>query len=150
MRVLQPRFAVDFAPCPSTGWPEIDAQHADLVGRVAELKSCLSARDLAGASAVLTGLIEATVYHCATEDDLMERSLYPERAAHRMAHDFFIQDLYALSGELADCGLSAVVVDWAGVRVPEWLAFHIETNDAPLVRHLLRSGSSRLTRPSSS
>lgn len=136
--------------CSPTGWPELDAQHGDLLERVAKLASCVSARDAPGATATLEGLVAATVRHCATEDDLMERSEYPERAAHRVAHDFFIQDLYALATELADSGLTAAVEDWAVVRVPEWLVFHIETNDATLVRHLLRSRSARNLHPSPS
>ena len=147
MWLLQLEAVVDIAALPSTGWPEIDVQHADLLRRVAELRTCVLARDAAGASAVLEGLLEATVRHCTTEDELMERSQYPERVAHKGAHDFFIQDLCALAGELADTGLNAVVEEWAVVRVPEWLAFHIETNDAPLVRHLLRSRNFPIRRP---
>lgn len=131
------------------GWDEIDKQHAALMQRAAELKACVGARDIAGASAVLAEFIEAAVRHCAAEEELMDRCQYPERAAHKNAHDLFVRDLAALSSALADSGLGEAVGEWAGVRIPEWLAFHIQTNDAPLARHLARSRSSKVPRPTS-
>ena len=88
---------MEMVPQPVTGWEEIDSQHADLIGRAAELKARVEARDAAGACAVLEGFLEATLRHFATEEELMERSQYPERTAHKGAHDLFVCDLYALS-----------------------------------------------------
>jgi len=141
---------VELAPLPSTGWEEIDVQHADLLRRSAELKACVEGRDAQGASAVLDGFVEATLVHFATEEELMSVSQYPDQAAHKGAHDLFVHDLYALASELADSGLSAAVEEWAVVRMPCWLGFHIQTNDAPLVRHLARNKSPRLPRPATS
>jgi hemerythrin len=122
----------------SVGWPEIDDQHVDLVRRAAEIQARVKARDAAGAARLLDGFLEATVRHFATEEELMERSQYGERRVHRGAHDLFVQDLHALAAELAAAGLTETVVDWAMVRMPEWLTFHIQTNDAPLGSHLRR------------
>jgi hemerythrin len=122
----------------SVGWPEIDDQHVDLVRRVAEIQERVRTRDEAGAAERLDAFLEAIVRHFATEDGLMERSQYGERAAHRGAHDLFLQDLHALGVELGASGLTETAVDWALVRMPEWLTFHIQTNDAPLGRHLRR------------
>lgn len=141
---------MEMVPQPVTGWEEIDSQHADLIRRAAELKARVEARDAAGACAVLEGFLEATLRHFATEEELMERSQYPERTAHKGAHDLFVCDLYALASELAESGLGAVVEDWAVVRMPGWLAFHIQTNDQPLVRHLMRSRKAHASRSASS
>jgi hemerythrin len=123
----------------AVGWEEIDRQHHDLVRQAAALGACVRRRDAAGAAASLDALLEATVRHFLTEEELMERSQYGERSAHRGAHDLFLQDLHALSTELAGRGLTAGVEEWALVRMPEWLTFHIQTNDAPLARHLRRT-----------
>jgi hemerythrin len=122
----------------SVGWPEIDDQHVDLVRRAAEIQDLVRARDAPGAAGLLDAFLEATVRHFATEEELMERSQYGERSAHRGAHDLFLQDLHGLAVELSAAGLTETVVDWAIVRMPEWLTFHIQTNDAPLGRHLRR------------
>lgn len=95
---------------------------------------------------MLDEFIEGAVRHCAAEEELTERSQYPDRAAHKNAHKLFVRDRGALARELADSGLSAAVDEWTVIRIPEWLAFHIQTNDAALVRHLLR-GSTGPRRP---
>jgi hemerythrin len=118
------------------GWAEIDAQHEDLLRRARSLRAIVQARDEASALEALDAMLEATVLHFAFEEDIMERTQYPERVRHRGAHDLFLQDLHALASEMADAGLTAEVETWATERMPEWLSFHIQTNDAPLARHL--------------
>jgi hemerythrin-like metal-binding protein len=121
------------APAP---WADIEQQHDDLLRRARSLRAAVEARDEAGALEAHDGLLEATILHFKFEEDLMERTGYPERVRHRGAHDLFLQDLHALGSELADAGLTAEVETWATERMPEWLSFHIQTNDAPLARHL--------------
>jgi hemerythrin len=123
----------------SVGWPEIDDQHVDLVRRAAEIQARVKARDAAGAARLLDGFLEATVRHFATEEALMERSQYMDRTAHRGAHELFLQDLHAVTRQLAAAGTSEAVEEWAASRMPGWLTFHIQTNDAPLGRHLRRA-----------
>src|SRR5512137_2206565 len=121
------------APLP---WAEIEQQHDDLIRRARSLRADVQARDEGAALEALDEMLEATVLHFKFEEDLMERTGYPERVRHRGAHDLFLQDLYALATEMADAGLTAEVETWATERMPEWLSFHIQTNDAPLARHL--------------
>jgi hemerythrin len=123
----------------SVGWAEIDAQHEDLLRRARSLRAIVQARDETSALEALDAMLEATVLHFAYEEDLMERTQYPERVRHRGAHDLFLQDLHALATEMADAGFTAEVETWATERMPEWLSFHIQTNDAPLARHLLHA-----------
>jgi hemerythrin len=68
----------------------------------------------------------------------MQGSVYPERARHRSAHELFIADLERLRAELSQTGATPHVAEWLRVRVPEWLHFHICTNDAPLAQFLAR------------
>jgi hypothetical protein len=35
-------------------------------------------------------------------------------------------------------GVTPAVAEWASLRAPEWLRFHIRTNDAPFAMHLAR------------
>jgi len=120
------------------GWDEIDAQHKEILVRLADLHGRVEQGDEFGAQAALEALADTMVLHFATEQDLMDRSSYPDRAAHKGAHDLFLHDLHALSTELEEVGLTEQVRDWVGGRMTEWLTFHIRTNDLPLGRHLAR------------
>ncbi len=120
------------------GWDEIDAQHKEIFVRLADLHSRVEQGDEFGAQAAFDALADTMVLHFATEQDLMDRSSYPERAAHKGAHDLFLQDLHALLTELNEVGLTEVVNEWVRDRMTEWLTFHIRTNDLPLGRHLAR------------
>ena len=120
------------------GHEEMDAQHRALVRRLADLERAVGAGDPAAFTAALGKLWDDTVGHFATEDALMETFAYPERAPHRTAHHLFLEDLRALVREAELHGMSDDVASWALQRVPAWLTFHIETNDAPLARFVAR------------
>jgi hemerythrin-like metal-binding protein len=128
----------------AVGHQVIDAEHRAILKLVAELRACVEAADAAGTAAALAGLWDATVGHFATEDALMEQFAYPERRAHAGAHQLFLADLKALVDELSERGLTEDVAAWAQVRAPEWITFHIETNDAPLARFLSRRAAERV------
>lgn len=120
------------------GWDEMDAQHKEIIVRVADLHDRVEEGDEFGAQAALAALSDTMVLHFATEQDLMERSSYPDRSAHKGAHDLFLQDLQALTAEMDEVGLTEQVGDWVRTRMTEWITFHIRTNDLPLGRHLAR------------
>lgn len=124
----------------SVGFGEIDDQHREIVRLLAELDSHIEARDARGAAAALGALASAVIRHFSAEEAMMERWQYPDRQAHKRAHDLFLQDVLALEREEAEDGLTQDVVDWAGGRLPEWISFHMLTNDAPLGRFLAARG----------
>ena len=133
---------------PILGMPELDAPHADLLARVDDLAAAARSRQARKAAGHLDGLIEATALHFAYEDEWMDRSAYPDRVAHRTAHDLFLQDLAVSAQEIRASGITPRVLDWACGRLPQWLRFHIETNDRPLARHLERVALRRGEAPS--
>src|SRR5512141_2319060 len=111
----------------TVGHPEIDAQHRAMLGLIEEVHRSLGARDRAATRQALASLWDETVGHFATEEALMEENAYPERNAHRMAHHLFLEDLKELLRDLDANGLTAEVESWAVQRVPERIAFHVET-----------------------
>jgi hemerythrin len=127
----------------TVGHDAIDAQHRGMLLRIAKVQERVAAEDAAGAATALAGLWDETVGHFATEEALMEAHAYPERTPHRTAHHLFLEDLKALMRELREQGLSEDVATWARQRIPEWLTFHIETNDAPLARFVIRRTAAR-------
>jgi hemerythrin-like metal-binding protein len=132
---------------PVLGLPELDTPHADLLHRAADLAAAAGARHARRTATILDGLLEATALHFAFEEEWMERTAYPARGAHRAAHELFLQDLHASALEIASSGVSPRIVDWASVRLQQWLRFHMEANDRPLARHLHRVARTPGTRP---
>jgi hemerythrin-like metal-binding protein len=128
---------------PVLGMPEMDVPHADLLSRADDLAAAARSRQARKATSLLDGLIEATALHFAQEDEWMDRTAYPDRVAHRTAHDLFLQDLHASAMELRAAGVTLRVADWACGRLQQWLRFHMEKNDRPLARHMERAALRR-------
>jgi hemerythrin-like metal-binding protein len=122
----------------------LDAHHDAMLARIAELASHVQEEDAAGAAVALAALWDETVSHFAAEDVMMEEHLYPERAAHRSAHHLFLEDLRELMRLVAEVGISAEVGEWALQRLPDWVKFHIQANDAPLAQYALRRTAARM------
>ncbi len=120
------------------GHAEIDAQHDVIVHLIGDVQDAVARRDLDGVRAAVDALWNASVSHFATEEALMDQHSYPERNPHRTAHHLFLEDLKALVQAVTDQGLTEEVAGWAVKRVPDWIVFHVETNDAPLARYLAR------------
>ncbi len=122
----------------------IDSQHQAMLACMAQLGRCVDGRDPAGSATALDALWEATVANFAFEEDLMAEHAYPEREAHRAAHHLFLQDLQALMRDLREKGLEERIAAWALQRLPDWLTFHIQTNDAPLALFAVRRLAARV------
>lgn len=128
----------------SVGWGDLDEQHREIIHALAVVEERIGASDSVGTGAALGGLVDRVVRHFAAEEGLMDRWRYPERAAHKRAHDLFLHDLMALVQEHREDGLTQDVAEWAQARVPDWFTFHIQANDTPLGRYLaLRVSGSR-------
>ncbi len=132
---------------PVLGLPELDAPHADMLARADDLAAAARSRQARKAATLLDGLIEATALHFAFEEEWMDRTGYPDRVAHRTAHDLFLQDLHGSSLEIRASGVTPRVLDWACGRLQHWLRFHMEKNDRPLARHLERAAPRRTEGP---
>jgi hemerythrin-like metal-binding protein len=122
----------------------LDDQHAGLFRL---LEAAAVAFETGSADEVRRGLAafhEAMLEHTATEEAVMEESLFPDRGRHRVAHEVFLADLLQLVTEVERTGPTPQVGEWLRVRVPEWLRFHIAVNDTKLGAHLAqRSASGR-------
>jgi hemerythrin len=127
---------MEWSPELSVGFEELNVQHKELLRLLAEVDARFAAVDARGAAIALGALVGAAIRHFAAEEALMERWQYPDRAAHKRAHELFLEDVRALEREEAEDGLTQDVVDWAQGRLPEWISFHMLTNDAPLGRFL--------------
>jgi hemerythrin-like metal-binding protein len=126
------------------GYEVMDAQHRAIMSCIVELGRCAGTDDVRGTDLALAALWEEAVGHFALEEDLMVRQAYPERDAHRAAHHLFLQEMLELMRLLEHEGVSDVVAARACRWIPEWFIFHVQANDAPLARFLVRKAASRI------
>jgi hemerythrin len=118
------------------GFPELDAPHAEMLSLADDVAAAARSRQPRQATTFLDGLVEATALHFAHEEELMDRTAYPDRVPHRTAHDLFLQDLHVCGQEIRAAGITPRILEWATGRLQNWIRFHIEKNDRPLARHL--------------
>lgn len=125
---------------PTVGVPEIDAQHAALIGLVNRLHQAMIQReDRETLESIIVELVEHTQQHFAYEEQLMSQHRYPEYAEHKADHDALMQHIMDLSEQFlsGDLLLSfAVMVD-----LKAWATIHIEKSDGPLGIFLSEQGS---------
>jgi hemerythrin-like metal-binding protein len=124
----------------------LDAQHAEIFRCLAALSGAL-AGPREGIASPLAALSDALVTHLASEEQLMDEVLYPERTRHKSAHELFMADFLQMRESLLDEGATPGVVDWIGRRIPDWLRFHISVNDYPLAMYLARRRGQPATSP---
>jgi hemerythrin len=124
------------APELVVGYEAIDAQHRELFQRLEAAAEAARSETLPRTREAVAALGDYLVTHFAYEEQVMAAAQYAERGKHKAAHDIFMQDFMQLQQELTAAGLAAPIVHWIANRVPEWVRFHIQVNDAPLGRYL--------------
>ncbi len=132
--------ATDWTPELTVNHDLLDRHHVDLFRRLRDAAAAADAGALPALSAAVADFADAFLEHVATEEALMDASLYPERGRHRAAHELFVADVVQVRAELRDRGTTPAVLEWVRSRAPEWLRFHIRTNDAPFGAWLARQG----------
>jgi hemerythrin len=115
----------------------LDDDHLEIFRRIAQAAAVLDG-STAEVEQAVAAVADALVTHIATEERLMNESLYPERARHRSAHELFMADFLQMREELREKGPTPLVADWIRRRIPEWLRFHIRVNDLPFGVYLSR------------
>ncbi len=117
--------------------PDLDRHHALLLARLGRVAGVLD-RPRDEIDAAVSAFADELMAHLASEEALMEDTLYPERARHKSAHELFVADFLQMREELREKGPTPVVEEWIRTRIPDWLRFHIRVNDAPLAAHVAR------------
>jgi hemerythrin len=124
----------------------IDSQHQRLVEMINELNEAMASRkgfDIT--NRVLEKAVAYTVYHFQTEEELMEKFAYPDRAAHKAQHEAFKAKVTALKRDFSEHDASVPRELLSYLR--DWLTQHIVTVDRELGTFLLDHESKPETSP---
>jgi len=120
----------DLDPALRLGIPELDAQHAYLVGRLERFDPELSVEASRG---LLMELMRYTREHFRLEELFMARIGYPPQTEHQHQHDNLLQHLVRFAGR--DLRMSTTRRDFKAF-LHDWLVEHIRNSDAEIARFL--------------
>lgn len=112
----------------STGIPEIDQQHQELVGLLNELhESIVARRGSMACRAVVNRLVAYTQNHFLVEEDMMRRLGYPRLDVHKANHESLLKHVVGLLAKL-DAGNTAISFELLHF-LKLWLTKHIAESD---------------------
>ncbi|HEY6006027.1 MAG TPA: hemerythrin family protein [Anaeromyxobacter sp.] len=127
---------VAWHPSLASGNATIDAQHQELLRRLADLVEALESgrrHEIAGLFAFLGDYV---VDHFDAEERAMERSAYPGRNVHVAAHARFVRQYAELREMYEQVGPCAAIAVKTATWIQDWLESHIYGADRALARHL--------------
>jgi hemerythrin-like metal-binding protein len=107
---------------------EIDEQHKKLVSMVNELNEAMKqgkGNEVIGE--ILDGLVEYTVTHFATEENLFDTYGYPQTLIHKKIHSDFVAKVSDFKGQF-DKGAIMLSMDVMNF-LSDWLVAHIKGED---------------------
>jgi len=118
----------------STGIPEVDGQHRELLAQIAALGHAARTGDVAHAADVLAYLERYAAEHFATEERIMRDLGYPQLEPHRALHEAFSAQMAARKEahgrERSPVALLVDLARW----MEAWLSEHVLGADAELAR----------------
>ena len=123
----------------ATGIERIDEQHRRLVEILNDLATHVAfpSQEL-GLDVILASLVDYTLYHFATEENIWGEYLAgdPAEAAHRAEHQAFIASILKAKAEAGDRPLEELVQELLSL-LTRWLASHILEKDRYLAKVVL-------------
>jgi hemerythrin len=125
----------------SVSVPEADRQHQRLFGLINQLHESMTKTqqeatvdsaidELDTIESVLGDLVDYTEHHFSTEETYMLEHAYPAYAAHKVAHEHFVERVRAFQRDFEQGGaLCSIEI----IRfLKDWLENHIRTRDKEL------------------
>lgn len=125
----------------STGIPEQDEQHKNLIYLLNRLNNAIEAgKDAEILETVLTELVSYTVYHFGHEEKLMDRHNYADTMAHKREHERFIETVDEFKRKLdsGDAVISVQIINFLRM----WVTGHIMKTDKKMGMELSKVGVS--------
>jgi hemerythrin len=110
----------------SVGIKEIDEQHKQLIDFINELKMAYAYDKMYMIEEVIEKLLVYTKYHFSFEEDLMQKAEYLHLAAHKKAHESFIQRILFFKERYAN---GENIAKQLRNDLQLWVVHHIQHDD---------------------
>jgi hemerythrin len=119
------------------GVEEIDNQHKELLQRFNGLLSaCEAGKGIAELKGLMKFLDDYVIEHFSDEEKLQRKYDYPNYESHKKEHDFFIQQINTVQGEINVEGVGVHHVMETNNMLLKWLLNHISKVDTELGKYL--------------
>ncbi|MEE9614241.1 MAG: hemerythrin family protein [Thermodesulfobacteriota bacterium] len=120
-----------------TGNDLIDSQHKEIFEKINELKAAMEWHTEAEETLALVAFLEEyALTHFSGEETIMKEQGYPGLAAHKEAHESFVDDFEGLKDDIYRNGPSMDLALNMHTWLTEWLSEHILKTDMELIRFL--------------
>jgi hemerythrin-like metal-binding domain len=130
--------AVHLAPI---GIATLDEQHLEMGGMLRAFQiAIMRGRPAAEVRAMVESSLAALCAHCRHEEALMEKSAYPEAAAHRLDHERLVLAAAAYSEDVLHHRQPPEVLNEHGDLLRSIFVAHMDRDDRALAQHLARMG----------
>lgn len=130
--------AVHLAPI---GIATLDEQHLEMGGMLRAFQfAIVRCRPLAEIREMVESSLAALCAHCRHEEALMEKSAYPEAAAHRLDHERLVLAAAAYSEDVLHHRQPPEVLNEHGDLLRAMFIEHMDRDDRALAQHLIRLG----------
>jgi len=125
----KPEWEIAWSDCLSMGVPEMDEEHRQFIARVNELnKAIIECEDKASVGRRMKLMLAQAAQHFAHEEALLDRSGFPQAAAHRARHAELTAQFDRVMKDFEETELSFV---WAlkGLSLKQRLVEHLLHED---------------------
>ncbi|WCN37714.1 bacteriohemerythrin [Aneurinibacillus uraniidurans] len=123
---------VEFTDDLYTGIEFVDAQHHQLIDRINMFLDAIQQNDEEFIEDTVGYVLQYTLFHFKSEENVMMRSLYEEFELHRDQHSLFIKKMFALKIQIEENGITEALVQTLKNELLEWLITHIQVQDKKL------------------
>jgi len=127
-----------------TGHKKIDGQHRQLFDTLNIIANASIYKSGAGELLkTLNFLVEYTIIHFTTEEELMAENDYPEFKKHKQDHELFKITVGKLFERFHQEGPSEDLILTVTITIGDWLISHIKFDDTKMVRYILTRNEAR-------
>lgn len=123
---------VEFTDDLCTGIEFVDYQHRQLIDRINMFLEAIQQNDEEFIEDTVGYVLEYTLFHFKSEENVMMRSLYEEFETHRDQHSIFIKKMFAIKTEIEESGITEKLIQSLKKELLEWLITHIQVQDKKL------------------
>lgn len=123
---------VEFTKELQTGIPFIDHQHEQLIDRMNMFLDAVEAHDEEFVEDTVEYLLQYTLYHFKSEENIMLRHLYEGFEMHRDQHSVFIKRMFKMKLQIENEGVTPEVTQSLKDELLDWLINHIIAQDKKL------------------
>ena len=114
---------------PMVAMPSMNDTHLEEILIINRLDTAARNNDIETVSKILQELLEHTITHFSSEEEMMEKGLFPAYHTHKSEHDRHVQELKSLIKYFEkNRDTKAIYVYIEGSLTP-WMIHHVETMD---------------------